>query len=599
MNTETTPQATATDLIQMKSISDIELLDEKIFFVPDFQRGYRWSTDQVRALMDDIWKFRSDSHDAGKSAFYCLQPVVVARGDHGWVLIDGQQRLTTIYLILSHLKDFMGGPPSFELSYQTRPDSAAFLKAPTKGKAVECPDYYHMYEAYQCIGEWFEEHGRASRGHFFTTLMSTKDEGKNVQVIWYEVPASGTDEYINIFTRLNIGKIPLTNAELIKARLLQRGNFSSNGATLRQIQIATEWDMIEQRLQQDDFWYFIFEEGGSYGPYENRIDFIFDLLYQCDKSNDRYATFYKFETDAAATKDTSGKTDISAVWLKVKRYFQTFEEWYMDRDYYHMIGFLITCGKSVNELKKASNNKTKKQFKIFLRKEIQNEISFDVTRLDYTQDRPAIKRALLLFNVHTIMISRESDARFPFHEYKKRGWDIEHIRSQTDLKITTHDQRHAWLRDLFRYFTGTETEAAFAAGIRSDLSESNHELCEEILELDRMDKPDADRFEALKKKVEVYFGEAGDEAAEQTMDSIGNLALLNDTINRSYKNALFPIKRSVIIERDSKGEFLPICTKNAFMKYYSDRFDQVMYWRSADARAYQAAIVGALNEYKN
>lgn len=599
MNTETTPLATATDLIQMKSISD--LLGEKKFFVPDFQRGYRWDTGQVRALMDDIWKFRSDSHDAGKSAFYCLQPVVVARGDQGWVLIDGQQRLTTIYLVLSHLKAFMGSTPLFEFSYQTRPDSTDFLKDPTEKLAMECPDYYHMYEAYKCIGEWFDEHGLASKGNFFTTLMSTNREGKNVQVIWYEVPASGTDEYINIFTRLNIGKIPLTNAELIKARLLQRGNFSSNGATLRQIQIATEWDMIEQRLRQDEFWDFIFEENDLYGPYDNRIDFIFDLLYQCDKGNDRYATFYEFEKDVAATKDKAGNIDIGKVWLKVKRYFQTFEEWYMDRDYYHMIGFLITCGKSVRELKEASNSKTKKGFKIFLRREIQCHISTDVTRLDYSQsgDRPAIKNALLLFNVHTIMISRESDARFPFHEYKKRGWDIEHIRSQTDLEISSHAHRHTWLRDLFRYFTGTETEPAFAAGIRSDLSDSDHELCEEILELDRMDKPDTDRFKALKKKVEVYFGEAGDEAAEQTRDSIGNLALLNDSINRSYKNALFPIKRSVIIERDSKGEFLPICTKNAFMKYYSDRFDQVMYWRSADARAYEAAIVEALNEYKN
>ena len=51
------------------------------------------------------------------------------------------------------------------------------------------------------------------------------DHANNIRVIWYEVSDEEQSSSIDIFTRLNIGKIPLTNAELIKALLLRRGNF--------------------------------------------------------------------------------------------------------------------------------------------------------------------------------------------------------------------------------------------------------------------------------------------------------------------------------------------------------------------------------------
>jgi uncharacterized protein with ParB-like and HNH nuclease domain len=65
------------------------------FLVPGYQRGFRWGHHEVEALLNDI--VASD----GK---YYLQPLVVKRlDDQRWELIDGQQRLTTLYLILQYI----------------------------------------------------------------------------------------------------------------------------------------------------------------------------------------------------------------------------------------------------------------------------------------------------------------------------------------------------------------------------------------------------------------------------------------------------------------------------------------------------------------
>lgn len=593
------------NIIQLKCID--ELLNEK-FFIPDFQRGYRWSPEDVNALLNDIWKFRADSQNAESSAFYCLQPLVVAKSENRWILIDGQQRLTTIRLILKHLHIYMtdGGKTNFHLSYQTRPDSELFLENPSEEKAKECPDYYHIYEAYKTIREWFDRKGSGTTKQlFFSTLLSNNEQGKNVKFIWYEVPPDDSANQINIFTRLNIGKIRLTNAELIKALLLQKNNFSKEHATLKQIQIATEWDVIEQKLHQQDFWHFLYREDG-FGPYENRIEFIFDLMQKRTKESELYHTFNEFYQDVLANTDISKKTKIEQIWLSIKEYFQVFEEWYSDRDIYHMIGFLVYCGVRLPQLKDKSLSYNKKEFKAYLKKSLASFIDYDVRELDYSDanHREKIRRALLLFNIHTLMITSEADLRFPFHRFKSLRWDIEHIRSQTDKLIKGVEQKKEWLSDVFYYFTGEGISNWLDKRIEESqlqqLGSNISDFCQRILNVFIDENSEQSSFDDLKKDIEEYFKEGAlDEESLEITHSIGNLALLNDTINRSYKNAMFPIKRKKIIEYDEKGVFVPISTKNVFLKYYSKKFDEIMYWSNDDAKAYAEAIFNTIELYRN
>ena len=84
-------------ILEAKPIGDIK----GNFFVPKYQRGYRWTESQVRTLMNDLWE--NCKQETQKE--YCLQPVVVRkRGEADYELIDGQQRFTTILILLSYIK---------------------------------------------------------------------------------------------------------------------------------------------------------------------------------------------------------------------------------------------------------------------------------------------------------------------------------------------------------------------------------------------------------------------------------------------------------------------------------------------------------------
>lgn len=73
------------------------------FFVPNYQRGYRWKESQVQQLLNDLSEF--DYEKGNESRFYCLQPLVVKEDkEKGWIVIDGQQRLTTLFIILGRLR---------------------------------------------------------------------------------------------------------------------------------------------------------------------------------------------------------------------------------------------------------------------------------------------------------------------------------------------------------------------------------------------------------------------------------------------------------------------------------------------------------------
>lgn len=581
-----------------------ELLKEK-FFIPAYQRGYRWSSVEVTNLLDDIWNFRLNSETESKDAFYCLQPVVVSKKKDEWELIDGQQRLTTIYIILEYLKEGLSflGKNNYSIRFQTRPNSDVFLKSIDISKCDDNIDYFHICNAYTTISQWFEGKDGNTKINFLNTLLNDDESGKNVKVIWYDVSEENiSDNFaIDIFTRLNIGKIPLTNAELVKALFLQKGNFQEGKASLKQLQIASEWDAIEKVLQNNAFWYFIYNSNNPI-KYDNRIEYIFDLMK--DKNNDeKYHTFLAFNTEFAESKSSNGSLDIDAQWLKIKKYFLTFDEWYNDNEFYHLVGFLVDCNFSIKKLKDKAKNVTKTSFKAYLKDEIIKQVDTSLDELSYGDKK--IKKILLLFNIQTILSTKNTDIRFPFYQYKNETWDIEHVRSQTTMQITGN-ARKDWAIDILEYFTGErgysdkrlnghgKTEKDLQIEIIASLEDSEKKYCEQLINILDSENIDDIAFKDLYNRLTIEFKE---DKVIDNIDSISNLALLDAATNRSYKNAMFPIKRKTIIKNDMNGVFVPICTRNVFLKSYSKKLGDVMYWGQNDADEYLAAIKQTLKEY--
>ena len=170
--------------IQLKSISQLSGMK---FVIPDYQRGYRWDKTQVEQLLDDIREFSSPRNKKDTGEFYCLQPVVVRRRPSGeYELIDGQQRLTTIFIILKSLAGAIGLLyPKFklyELDYETRPESKTFLENMNKDIADSNIDFYFMRQAYDIVKEW-QDGGRIDVGSFLSALLSSVivDGGNGVE----------------------------------------------------------------------------------------------------------------------------------------------------------------------------------------------------------------------------------------------------------------------------------------------------------------------------------------------------------------------------------------------------------------------------------
>ncbi len=95
------------------------------FFVPKYQRGYRWTDSQVKTLMSDLWE--NCNQEIKKE--YCLQPVVVRkRSEDDYELIDGQQRFTTTLILLSYIRRmFPFVQINYTLEYETRTATSEFL----------------------------------------------------------------------------------------------------------------------------------------------------------------------------------------------------------------------------------------------------------------------------------------------------------------------------------------------------------------------------------------------------------------------------------------------------------------------------------------
>lgn len=552
--------------IPIKSISDLLKCN---FFIPSYQRGYRW-TEQVSDLLDDVWEF-INKENKKDDEWYCLQPLVVKemteeqknkyslkskKDNNKWYeVIDGQQRLTTIFLVIHYVNEMRVGKQKISeptINYETRIDSYCFLNNMEVGVDGEVNiddtniDYWHISNSYAAIHNWVK-----SKVNFDNDDIQSKFKEKT-KVIWYET--STNEDSIDIFTRINSGKIPLTNAELIKALFLNSSNFAKSDAEklrLKQLEIASEWDRIEYALQDDSFWYFINKNENNLAT---RIEFIFNLMADTP-SYDKYSTFHFFNEKFK----TKSEKEINDNWQEIKKYFQTLEEWFNDRELYHKIGYLIAIGTNIKNILKEKKEKTKTEFANWINQEIQSKFK-NVNLEEVEYNGGYVREILLLHNIQTMLNNENETNRFPFDRYKNEFWDVEHIHAiATEVKVKRENQVD-WLKN---NFVKTENHQD---------KDRNNQIEQIINSGDTIDENEFDYI------IDYVLGEED--------NSLQNLCLLDRGTNRSYKNDSFREKRKKIIEREIQGTFIPICTKNVFMKYYSNDVKDVEVWNENDRKSY-------------
>jgi hypothetical protein len=267
-------------------------------------------------------------------------------------------------------------------------------------------------------------------------------------------------------------------------------------------------------------------------------------------------------------------------WEDVYTRYQILREWFKDHFYYHSIGYLLTCGEHLKVLLDEYSAKTKVDFKENLADKIRKIINWNGKK-EIEKSYDNCRKILLLHNVITMQQHKNDGSRFSFDKYHVEDWDIEHIQAVMDPEkrpVTPKDRQH--------YFDDAE---AFITddSLKKDISGVTQDA-------DKL--KDEDAFNKLYDKVIKYFAESDVESAET--NTLSNLALLDSVTNRGYGNAVFPVKRETILDKDSNGQFIPVCTKNAFLKYYTRKgADDLNRLYQRDREAYLNDIKNKLQDY--
>lgn len=549
--------------IELKSIIDI--LEMK-FFIPSYQRGYRWTELQIDNLLHDIYGFNKGVD----GDFYCLQPLVVKergkvtleeiknaksieevktilKGE--WIVIDGQQRLTTIYLILKAL----GNEQRPTLEYERE----SYIDTCDKCNDIDtCNiEIYHLTSAKRIINNWLED---KEKELFRIKLL------EQTKFIFYNVGDVLEEKEHDIFNNLNSGKIALNNAELIKALFLNKvGKEDIAHREVEQRLLADEFDQIERTLRQDDIWYFL--AGNAEKP-SSCINLLFDLMLAASDKNDQYRidepfrTFFYFNDLINGDREPYKKS--RDTWEYVRKVFHIMEGWFNDSVMYNLIGYHRAAkgGKRktlCNIYQKFCNTKSKNDFKEWLVDECKNHIDYpdSFMQLRFDENKDEVFNLLLLFNIATLNERPQEAIKFSFANLHKYNWDVEHISPQNPKNDDD-------LKKAVEKFKGNEYLKNLIDALNKEEKNTN------IIEEERA----------------KYFA-----AGDDLMD-IQNLTLLTEHDNRGIGNKSFFEKRQKLQEYYQQGSFIPACSMNVFMKFYSDNPKQMAFWDEEDRVSYKKKL---------
>lgn len=646
------------------------------FNIPEYQRGYRWEKKQVEDLLNDLKYFIEKKSD--KKEFYCLQPIVVYKTDeNSYDVIDGQQRLTTLYLILKALEKTIDENCDTQTiykigysKYKNDPPENDYLNS--NGFVDDNEDQYltadnfFIRQAYVEICRWFDNNKRC-RVTFAQMLMNSDNnstlpdnEKKDLRVIWYETTSGSKDSYdhiqlekdsIEIFNRLNYGKIKLTDTELIKALILQSDCYNGDKyASMEQwtSKVAADWDNMEKKLHNPFFWSMLNAVEDINNP--SHIGFILSFvakdIYEENADDENFKNikidghFDYVVIDRWLSKKGSSREElVKDLWNRVMDVFSLFESWYEDLEIYHRIGLLILLfersknrDNKVNSLIRSlydQKSLSKSAFIEVLREKIKSIVKITskdkdgnintLKTINYLDNSDEIIKILELVNVIDHLRKPNDESRFPFHLFKKYNvTSLEHIHPQNIVDMP-FKEACSWLKRKEYELKGLESlddknivqNALDAAGkLKAVLVflDEDIENKEQREANKKANQEAAKKYETLSeikdliKTVDYVFDElAGMKGTE--MHSIKNMALVDMPTNAALQNYLLDTKRRILKERSEtdassdKHTFVPITTELVFNKGFSNSVKELKFWTCPDREAYFKHVESIYNEF--
>ena len=536
-----------------------EILREMVFYIPSYQRGYRWQSEMVTTLLKDII--------ACEDELYCIQPIVVQKKqgtEKKYIVADGQQRLTTLFLIYNAL----GIELPFKFQYETRDEYTGDYLNNNRFKesgTLQSVDCHFIANAYQIISE-------------YTNSEKLKRNLSKVHFIWYPLTEGEDEDAQTYFDRLNFGKIKLEDAELVKALfLLDHSNNKHNAISENyQNQIAIEWDLIERRLQEPKFWGFINTISTiGRGAYPVRMGLLLDLHTGNNNINKKsYDTFLDIE------KDNNGGNSIKNIWERINQIFATLCEWYEDDYLFHYVGFLMSQRNSqanwLKELLKDWDTSTS-------RDDFKTKLIEKVTDI-YTrrkESESSLHEAGVEFRMaYGNNIERGTSNRDELEELFKDRYSLSDLSYGSDNYL---------IQDILLLFNILEMkpkdakEKQWKSRFRFDLYKQ-HEGKKQVWSLEH-----------------IYAQNESTSEGQEAIHTLDNMALLTVGDNASNSDDPFHEKKDNIRALDMQGSFIPQATKNVFLKYYTlsndSEINDAQHWTKTDRKHYFLHLVLTLNKF--
>ena len=582
----------------MREKNKLLIKDIKDSEIPNYQRGYKWEISNVEDLLNDI----NNINNIDKNE-HCLHNLTIIENENKWEIVDGQQRLTTIFLILKYL-----GKEYYSLSYKIRTETECFLNneiddiiknlkdnkykkelelfndVKNKNNNYNKQDIYYICRALFIIYNWFNKNYKDKPIEEFIEKLES--------VYFYKHGIKTNIKGETIFSNLNSGRVPLTYIELIKADLIiniskleTKGNENEILINEKRSNIGRLWDEMESWLAQDEVWYWITPKNNSV----NKLSLLFNLCSELKEGKNIYEKYYNYVYDKNLKCDYS---KIKTIWENIKNYYYTIKDWYLDNDLYHLIGIIVSFDININEfIENNSNIKNKNELKSKLKNEIIRHLKLtnkdnklklgdiDYLELDYNNDKDEVNKIFTLLNCLEGYNNKDNrfneHFRYRFDIHNKYKWSIEHIIPRNPKKDTILD----YFNDIIKILYNEQNEELekIKGEIKEKLNEAKYKEFNgsiEKLKLSNNDKLKEEFIEDFNNIINI--------------NNIGNLALLGIDTNSSLKNNIFKEKRNILLKFISnEGRFIPPLTLKVFSKTFDGANGEEMYWTHEDFNKYE------------
>lgn len=603
-------------LYSSKELFDSYLHGKK-YSIPPYQRGYKWDTKDIERLLKDINEF---SPNEDLDLFYCLQNITLVECKDSFNVVDGQQRLTTLIVILSYLNEYK--LINEKLQYNVRRETEEFLEEyifkPSElrniknwnqllevaTKDYDYQDIFYLFNAYKTVQSWFKDNP--------DTVSVMKDKILNNVKLIVNLPKNIEEQ--ELFENLNGKRVPLDGADLIRALIITRVAKKEVGdlddsikqnvlINERRVKIGLMLDRINLWWADDNKKnYFHQFTKGSKASDENTISFN-DVTYPINYLYKLYVIAYG---EGVLDMEFFEKKVIEDGFLEELQLLQrTMENWYNDKVLYHLILFTSTYAREKSEDSPTLNFKEllkqwkelyRKDFIRFLKKRIANTEVFDdlikqSERSKEENEKTAFsenwydkKLVMVSTLLDIISILSSNSAYLPARHFKVYKEDLEHIFPQTPVGDRIKDK-----------VKQTQILKEYLEIINQSLSE------EEKIYIDDCDInwDDQNWKDSIKSRINDKIKKV------IPVNSLGNMCVLHESVNRGYGNDFFLEKRIDIMRKSQDGYFIRPHVYDAFNKIFLERHDESIdmkmmnRWDKSDILARREYIIKRISNFLN